>query len=91
MEKVGQVLFGEKKWESLDKNKRRDAETFVSHVYYGGDIFVTRDENFFKHENRLKEIAKEHYKCDIEILIPKDALSAAKEHLLKYTIDPLKG
>jgi hypothetical protein len=57
------------------RNKKCDVLSMWCHIYYGGDIFVTSDKNFFKKLPPLLEIGVG------DILRPCDALARIREHL----------
>jgi hypothetical protein len=56
------------------RNKKCDVLSMWCHVYYGGDIFVTSDKNFFEKLSPLLEIGAG------DILRPCDAVARIGEH-----------
>lgn len=66
----------DKKW----VNVKCDVMSMWSHIYYNGDIFVTRDSNFHNEEkkNALINIGAK------EILYPIDVYERLKKHLKEY-------
>lgn len=55
------------------KNAKVDVLIMWCHIFYGNDIFITRDNNFKKHIKELSEIA------NINIMTPKEFVSNLNE------------